>query len=198
MPLSKKVLEWATASNQCNVDIVFCTICMLNKLMSLRLLLTPVFHLHSDCASIACDDSRAGLLMRVLIIVSYLLIFFTCTDFLVVGILLRVARNAALEAVLPELCKPRVPGVGVQAQLQEVVVKRHHFLRLQLHSDAAVGFLLISLHHLVAICPPVAFVTKRRREAFRGFLHSYRRQVIIHTGAGTRKTGRDRWKETKG
>lgn len=49
--------------------------------------------------------------------------FFTCADFLVVMVLLRMTRNAALEAVLPELSKPRVPCVGVQTQLQKVLIK---------------------------------------------------------------------------
>lgn len=77
-----------------------------------------------------------------------------------------MARYTALEAVLPELGEPRVPGVGVQAQLQEVVVKRLDLLGLQLHGDASVGFLLVSLHHLVTICPSVTDKQMNLRDSY--------------------------------
>lgn len=63
--------------------------------------------------------------------------------------------KAALETVLPELGEPRVAGVGAEPELQEVVVKGGDLFRLQLHSDAAHRLLLISLHHLIAVCPTV-------------------------------------------
>lgn len=92
---------------------------------------------------------------------------------MVVRVLLRVAGYAALEAVLPELSEPRIPGVGVQAQLQEVFVKRRHFLRLQLYSDPSVRFLLVSLHHLVTICPSIT--DKQIKRDFQGSYRLIRR-----------------------
>lgn len=79
----------------------------------------------------------------------------TGADFLVVLVLLRVSWQAALEAVLPELSEPGVPGVGVQSQLQIVIVKGLDDLRLQLHGDSSLGLLLIALHHLIAVRPAV-------------------------------------------
>lgn len=86
---------------------------------------------------------------------------FTCADFLVVMVLLRMTRNAALEAVLPKLSKPRVPCVGVQTQLQKVLVKWLNFFRLQLHCDPTICFLLISFYHLITICPAITLGEKR-------------------------------------
>lgn len=86
---------------------------------------------------------------------------FTCADFLEIMVLLGMTRNAALEAVLPELSKPRVPFVGVQTQLQKVLVKRLNFFRLQLHCDPTICFLLISFYHLITICPAITLEEKR-------------------------------------
>ena len=92
----------------------------------------------------------------------------TQADFLVVLVLLCVARQAALEAVLPELGEPGVPGVGVQTQLQEVVVERRDLRRLQLHGDAPLRLLLIALHHLVTVGPAIAAERERGRGRGRG------------------------------
>lgn len=66
-----------------------------------------------------------------------------------------MAWEAALETVLPELREPGVPSVGVQTQLQVVVIKGLDHLGLQLHGDTSLCFLLIPFHNLVTICPPV-------------------------------------------
>lgn len=47
----------------------------------------------------------------------------TRTDFFVVLVLLWMAREATLESVLPELGEPGVSPVGVQTQLQVIVVE---------------------------------------------------------------------------
>lgn len=85
----------------------------------------------------------------------------TGADSFVVFVLLRVSRKATLEAVLPELGEPGVPSVGVQTQLQVVVVKRFDHFRLELHGDSSVCFLLIPLYHFVTIGPPVAVETRQ-------------------------------------
>ena len=72
--------------------------------------------------------------------------------------------EAALEAVLPELGEPRVAGVGLQAQLQEVVVEGGDLLRLQLHCDASHRLLLVLLHHLVPVGPAVAVESQAGQE----------------------------------
>lgn len=70
--------------------------------------------------------------------------------------------QTALEAVLPELGEPGVPGVGIQSQLQVVVVEGLDHRGLKLHGDAALGFLLVALNHLVAVSPPVAVSRPRK------------------------------------
>lgn len=70
-----------------------------------------------------------------------------------------MSRKATLEAVLPELWEPGVPSVGVQMQLQVVVVKRFDHFRLELHGDSSLCFLLVPLYHLVTISPPVTVET---------------------------------------
>lgn len=80
----------------------------------------------------------------------------TGADFFVVFVLLRVSREATLEAVLPELGEPGVSGVGVQAQLQVIVVEGFDQFGLELHGDSTLCFLLVPLHHLVAVGPAVA------------------------------------------
>lgn len=69
---------------------------------------------------------------------------------------MRVSGEAALKAVLPELGKPRVAGVGAEPELQEVVVKGGDLFGLQLHGDAPHGLLLVPLHHLHTVRPAVA------------------------------------------
>lgn len=80
----------------------------------------------------------------------------TGADFFVVFVLLRVPWKATLEAVLPELGEPGVSVIGVQTQLQVVVVERFDHFRLELHGDPPLRLLLVPLHHLVTIGPPVA------------------------------------------
>lgn len=70
-----------------------------------------------------------------------------------------MSRKATLEAILPELGEPGVPSVGVQTQLQVVVIKRFDHFRLELHGDSSLCFLLVPLYHLVTIGPPVAVET---------------------------------------
>ena len=88
----------------------------------------------------------------------------TGADFLVVFVLLWVALEAALETVLPELREPGVPGVSVQAQLQVVIIKGFDHLRLQLHGDSSLCFLLITLHNLVTVCPPITAGAREKKE----------------------------------
>lgn len=80
----------------------------------------------------------------------------TGADLLVALVLLRVACKAALETVLPELGEPGVSGVAVQTQLQIVIIKGLDHLRLQLHGDSPLCFLLVSLHNLVPVGPSIA------------------------------------------
>ena len=63
--------------------------------------------------------------------------------------------DPALEAVLPELREPGVPGVSVQTQLQEVVVEGGDPLGLQLGGDTTHGLLLIALRHFSSVGPTV-------------------------------------------
>ena len=76
--------------------------------------------------------------------------------------------EAALETILPELGKPGVPGVGVQTQLQVVVIKGFDHLRLQLHSDSSLCFLLITLHNLVTVCPAITAGAREKRTGYNG------------------------------
>lgn len=74
----------------------------------------------------------------------------------IIQVLLRVSGKAALKPVLPEFGEPRVPGVGSEPELQEVVIEGGDLFRLQLHSDATHSLLFISLHHLDSVCPAIA------------------------------------------
>ena len=79
----------------------------------------------------------------------------TGADLLVVLVLLWMTRQAALETILPELREPGVPGVGVQPQLQVVVVEGLDHLRLQLHGDSSFCLVLVTLDNLVAVRPSI-------------------------------------------
>lgn len=70
-----------------------------------------------------------------------------------------MSREATLEAVLPELGEPGVSSVGVQAQLQVVVVEGFDHFGLELHGDSTLCFLLVALDHLVTVGPAVAAAT---------------------------------------
>lgn len=69
--------------------------------------------------------------------------------------------NAALKSVLPELREPGVARVGVQAQLQVVVIKRQHLRRLQFDSDASICFGFITFNDFISVCPAV---TEKRQK----------------------------------
>lgn len=88
----------------------------------------------------------------------------TGADFLVVLVLLWMAGQAALETILPELREPGVPGIGVQTQLQVIVIKGFDHLRLQLHGDSSLCFLLIALHNLVTVCPSITTGAREKEE----------------------------------
>lgn len=66
-----------------------------------------------------------------------------------------MSGKATLKAVLPKLWEPWIAGVGAELELQEVTVEGGDLFRVQLHSDATNGFMLIPLHHLNAVCPAV-------------------------------------------
>lgn len=70
-------------------------------------------------------------------------------------------RDAALKSVLPELRKPGVAGVGVQTQLQIVVIKRQDLWRLQFDSDASVCFRFITFNDFISVGPTV---TEKRQK----------------------------------
>lgn len=79
----------------------------------------------------------------------------TWAVFCIVQVLLWVSGKATLKAVLPKLWEPWIAGVGAELELQEVTVEGGDLFRVQLHSDATNGFMLIPLHHLNAVCPAV-------------------------------------------
>lgn len=68
--------------------------------------------------------------------------------------------DVALEAVLPELGEPWVPGVRIEAQFQIVIIKGRDLLGVELHGDATHSFLLIALHHLISVCPAITKESK--------------------------------------
>lgn len=67
--------------------------------------------------------------------------------------------EAAVEAVLPELGEPRVPGVVLRPQLQVVVVEPLDVGRLELDGDAACCFPHVAVGHVVAVGPAVTATT---------------------------------------
>lgn len=79
----------------------------------------------------------------------------TAAGAVVLAALLRVTLEAAVEAVLPELGEPGVPGVVLRSQLQVVVVEPLDVGRLELDGDAAGRLPHVAVRHVVAVGPAV-------------------------------------------
>lgn len=88
----------------------------------------------------------------------------TATGAVVLAALLRVTLEAAVEAVLPELGEPGVPGVVLRPQLQVVVVEPLDVGRLELDGDAAGRFPHVAVRHVVAVGPAVTAKTEELQE----------------------------------
>lgn len=74
----------------------------------------------------------------------------------VLDVLLWVAPQPALEAVLPELREPGVPHIGVGLEVEIIAVEPGHVGRLKLDGDATRRLLLVAVGHVVPVGPAVA------------------------------------------
>lgn len=92
----------------------------------------------------------------------------TATGAVVFAALLRVAFEATVEAMLPELWKPGVPVVVLGTQLQVVLVEPLHVSRLELDGNSTGRFLHEAVRDIVTVRPTIAAKqrTERRAEAF--------------------------------
>lgn len=79
----------------------------------------------------------------------------TATGAVVFVVLLCVAFQSAVKAMLPEFWKPGVPEVVLRAKFKVVFIKPFYISRLELNGDAASCFPNKAICDVIPICPTI-------------------------------------------
>jgi len=90
----------------------------------------------------------------------------TIASFVVFAVLLCKPFQPALKTMLPKFLKPRVSKVCFWPELQIIIIKPLDIRRLELDCDSTNSFSLISICHIIPVCPAIT-VGKQKPAQFR-------------------------------